>query len=96
MPLSATQLILVEQRLANNGPSTVVTWLLYLFSGYFGMHRLYLGRKLSGVIMCLTCGGFLVWYLVDIFFISGMIRERREEIRRQIMVDMLASGEGAS
>ena len=57
MPLSGTQLILVEQRLANSSPSTVVTWLLYLFSGYFGIHRFYLGRRLSGIIMCLTCGG---------------------------------------
>jgi TM2 domain-containing membrane protein YozV len=96
MSLSGTQLILVEQRLANNGPSTVVAWLLYFFTGYFGIHRFYLGRRVSGVIMFLTFGGFLVWYILDIFFISGMIQKRREEIRRQITVDMLASGEGAS
>ncbi|HSW58274.1 MAG TPA: NINE protein [Dehalococcoidales bacterium] len=39
--------------------------------GIAGIHRFYLGRKLSGIIMLLTLGGLGIWSLVD-FLITLM------------------------
>jgi TM2 domain-containing membrane protein YozV len=53
MTLSTEQQILIEQRVANEAKSAGVAYLLWLFAGGFGMHRLYIGRTLSGLIMLL-------------------------------------------
>ena len=34
--------------------------------GVAGLHRFYLGRKGSAVLMLLTLGGFFIWTLVDL------------------------------
>jgi hypothetical protein len=43
--------------------------LLCLFFGWLGVHRFYLGKIGTGILMLLTLGGLGVWYIVD-FFIS--------------------------
>jgi TM2 domain-containing membrane protein YozV len=56
---------------AGGGPqkSWLTTLLLAFFLGCFGVHRFYTGHTLFGVIQLLTCGGFGIWYWVDIIFI---------------------------
>lgn len=95
MALSATQLMLIEQRVTNEGPSTGVAWLLYFFTWFLGGHRFYLGRPGSAVIQLFTLGGFVIWAAIDLFLLSGMIRARRDEIRQRLTIQMLSSGEAA-
>jgi TM2 domain-containing membrane protein YozV len=92
MGLSTAQLSLIEQRVANDGPSTVVAYLLWFFLGIVSGHRFYLGRAGSAVLQILTYFiliGF-VWLLIDAFLIPGMIREKKDEIRRRMTTDLLA------
>src|SRR5690606_3465195 len=40
-------------------------WLLQTFLGIFGLHRMYIGKWVSGVIWLLTGGLFFVGYICD-------------------------------
>jgi predicted Zn finger-like uncharacterized protein len=43
--------------------------LLALFLGSLGMHRIYLGYTLIGVVQLLLCGGLGIWQLIDLILI---------------------------
>lgn len=94
MGLTTEQMMLVEQRVTNEGPSAGVAWLLLLFLGLVGAHRFYLGRGGSGFLMILATLCFFVpgaiWVFIDLFLLGGMIRSRREEIRDKLTMRMLA------
>jgi hypothetical protein len=44
---------------------------LAVVGGPFGLHRFYTGRTQSAVCMCLTLGGFGLWYLYDVIVIAA-------------------------
>lgn len=44
----------------------MVALLLAIFLGSTGAHRFYLGYVLQGVIMAVTCGGALIWQIIDV------------------------------
>lgn len=92
MALSTAQLSLVEQRVANDGPSTGVAYLMWFFLGIVSGHRWYLGRPATAILQILTFFiliGF-VWLLIDGFLIPGMIRTKNDAIRRNVTTDLLA------
>jgi TM2 domain-containing membrane protein YozV len=95
--LTTQDKILIEQRIANEKPSTGTAYLLAIFLGWFGAHRFYLGRTGSAVTMLiLTCtivgiAITLVWHFVDLFLIPGMIRERVEQLRRDFTMEAMAT-----
>ena len=40
--------------------------IISFLAGYFGLDRFYQGDVALGVIKLITCGGFGVWYLIDV------------------------------
>lgn len=48
----------------------VITLLLAIFLGTFGVHRFYTGKIGTGILMLVTCGGFGIWALVDTIVIA--------------------------
>lgn len=91
MPLTTEQQLLIEMRVANEGPSTATAYLLWLFLWFVSAHRFYLGRPGSAILQILTyfiAIGF-IWLLVDAFLIPGMIRQRQNEIRQRMIASML-------
>lgn len=63
---------------APQGKSFVVTWLLSLFLGIFGIDRFYLGKIGTGVLKLVTLGGLGIWALVDLIIVlTGAARDKR-------------------
>lgn len=99
--------ILIEQRVANDGKSMLLAYVLWIFLGSLGAHRFYLGRTGSAVIMLilLIAGWALtavgvglgllailgLWLLIDLFLIPGMISRHKDEMRRRLAVELPGS-----
>lgn len=49
--------------------SRLVAMLLCYFLGLFGAHRYYVGKIGTGILMLLTGGGFVIWWLIDLVVI---------------------------
>ena len=102
-PLSdnVQQQLLIEQRVANESKSQLVAYLLSILLWGLGVHRMYLGRWASGIIMLVLSGiGLLtapiliggipltfvwVWAVFDLFLIPGMVRNDQAVIRQRLM-----------
>lgn len=92
MGLSTTELTFIEQRVTNDGPSTGVAYLLWLFLWFVSGHRFYLGRPGTAILQILSyfvLVGF-IWVLIDAFLIPGMIQDKRNEIRNNLALQMRA------
>ena len=47
--------------------------------GGLGLDRFYLGQTGKGILKLLTCGGFSIWAIIDLFLIMGATRETNTE-----------------
>ncbi len=52
--------------------------LLCYFLGVLGIHRFYVGKIGTGILMILTFGGFGIWVIVDMVLIAtGSFRDKK-------------------
>ncbi len=50
-----------------------VAWLLLVFLGFFGIHRMYMGKWLTGILYLLTAGLFGIGYIYDMWTLNDQI-----------------------
>ena len=50
-----------------------VAWVLLTFLGLFGVHRLYMGKWVTGILYLLTLGLFGIGYLYDYWTLNDQI-----------------------
>ena len=54
-------------------------WLLHTYLGIFGVHRMYLGKWVTGILWLLTGGLLGVGWIYDFVTLNGQICERNME-----------------
>jgi len=94
MTLTTQDRILIETRVANDGPSVAVAYVLWFFLGFLAAHRFYLGRPGTAILQILSylvIIGF-VWFIVDLFLIPGLVRAKQAEIRDRLTQAAIAAG----
>ena len=52
-----------------------VAWLLLTFLGFFGIHRMYMGKWLTGILYLATGGLFGVGYIYDYWTLNDQLSE---------------------
>ena len=50
--------------------SKMVALILSIFLGELGIDRFYLGYIGTGILKLITCGGFVIWWLIDLILIA--------------------------
>ena len=52
-----------------------VAWILLTFLGLFGVHRMYMGKWVTGIIYLLTGGLFFIGYIYDYWTLNVQLSE---------------------
>jgi uncharacterized RDD family membrane protein YckC/TM2 domain-containing membrane protein YozV len=67
-----------NRRTAVSNKSKSTTFLLCYFFGALGVHRFYLGKLITGILMFVTLGGFIIWWLIDLYrIITGRLKDKQ-------------------
>ncbi|MGX4645574.1 TM2 domain-containing protein [Holzapfeliella sp. JNUCC 80] len=94
--LTTEEQILVNSEVEKNSKNIVVAYLLCLFFGVLGIHRYYLGKKGSAILMtvlAITVVGSVVsavWAFVDLFLIPGIINENKKQVEQEAINNILS------
>jgi TM2 domain-containing membrane protein YozV len=52
-----------------------IAWILLTFLGFFGVHRFYMGKLVTGILYFATGGLFLVGYLYDLWTLNEQVSD---------------------
>jgi uncharacterized RDD family membrane protein YckC/TM2 domain-containing membrane protein YozV len=64
--------------MAVSNKSKSTTFLLCYFFGVLGIHRFYLGKLITGILMLITGGGFMLWWIVDLYrIVTGRFKDKQ-------------------
>lgn len=72
------------QTLQYKDPTTIL--IVSLLAGTLGIDRFMIGDTGLGIGKLLTCGGFGIWAIIDLFLIMGATREKNILKLRQVMM----------
>lgn len=58
-----------------------VTYLLWFFFGFLGVHKFYLGKTGMGIAYILTGGLLVIGWVVDVFTIPSQVRRYNRHLQ---------------
>ncbi len=64
-----------EERFIDGPIDYNVGWALLVFLGFFGLHRMYMGKWISGIIWFFTAGLFGLGYLYDLWTLNEQLHD---------------------
>jgi len=91
--LTERELLILNQEVDTRKKSVAAVWLLWVFLGWCGGHRFYMGKIGTGLAMLFTLGGIGIWALVDAFLIPGMLKTNKREVEKQVLLEIAAARE---
>ena len=71
-----------ELRFTEGRIDYTVAWLLLTFLGIFGVHRMYMGKWVTGIVYLLTGGLFLFGYVYDFWTLNDQITLGNRQVAR--------------
>ncbi len=83
MAFTTEDMILIEQRAANEKKSAGAAYLLWFFLGWISAHRFYLGKPVTALLQIVSYFfliGF-VWWVLDLFLIPAIIDQKMDAAR---------------
>ena len=86
MSLTTDDMILIEQRVANERKSAGAAYLLWFFLGFVSAHRFSLGKPISAILQIISYFfliGF-VWWFLDFFLIPSIIEDDLDDKRSRM------------
>ena len=70
VPASASDSSAAPGAVQKSEKTFIATLLLCFFLGVIGVHRFYVGKVGTGLLMLITLGGFGLWTLIDFIMIA--------------------------
>ena len=77
-----------EEEFGRKRKNTGVAYVFWIIGGFLGIHYLYFGKALLFVLYIITLGGFGIWWIVDLFRISGMVRAHNKSVALNVLRDI--------
>jgi TM2 domain-containing membrane protein YozV len=69
-----------QNRFTPGATDYTVGWILLIFLGVFGVHRMYMGKWITAIIYLFTFGLFGLGYLYDLCTLNRQIDERNRRL----------------
>lgn len=94
--MDATERLAIESRINNDAKNIVVAYLLWIFLGFLGIHRLYLGKTGTGIAQLVPTATFFgmivtaIWLIIDLFLIPGIVNAHKEELRQKLTMEAMS------
>jgi TM2 domain-containing membrane protein YozV len=73
-----------DDRYASGPTDYTIAWVLLVFLGFFGVHRLYMGKWVTAIIWFLTGGVFLLGWLYDLWTLNDQVDAVNREARLRL------------
>ena len=67
-----------ERRYSDGRISYNLSWLLLTFLGFFGIHRFYMGKVITGIIYLCTAGLFTIGIVYDYWTLNQQVSEANQ------------------
>lgn len=69
---------MIETEEPKSDKNFLATLLFSLLLGSLGVHRFYVGKIGTGILMLLTLGGLGIWWLIDLIMVAcGAFRDKQ-------------------
>ncbi|RQW21902.1 TM2 domain-containing protein [Bacillus sp. C1-1] len=87
--LSSEEQALVNRIMQKHQKNKVITYILWLFTGFVGGHRYYMGDTRYAVGMTVTLGGFGAWWIIDLLIIEKRLNFLKDVLEYQVIDQVL-------
>ena len=77
--LSQSEDVTMAQLAFSQLKDPILSLVLSITLGYWGVDRFYIGDIGMGIGKVLTCGGAYIWYIIDIFLIMDATKKKNLE-----------------